>query len=55
MSESEITKFLNRIQATKPKQSSQHAWAFPEFIERGGAMQRADNFQCWTVSNNLSG
>jgi len=29
----------------------QHAWAFPEFIERGGAMQEEETFQCWHCEN----
>jgi len=31
--------------------SSQHAWAFPEFVERGGAMQDEETFQCWACEN----
>ena len=33
-------------------ESNQHAWAFPEFVERGGAMQDEETFQCWAVSDN---
>ena len=28
---------------------NQHAWAFPDFIARGGAMQYEEIFQCWKV------
>ena len=28
---------------------NQHAWAFPGFVSRGGAMQFEEIFQCWKV------
>ena len=30
---------------------NQHAWAFPDFVSRGGAMQFEEIFQCWKVKN----
>ena len=32
---------------------NQHAWAFPDFVSRGGAMQFEEIFQCWKVIMNL--
>ena len=52
------TKPLARIvednQIVAELEQNQHAWAFPEFVERGGAMQDEETFQCWAVSENSS-
>ena len=30
---------------------NQHAWAFPDFVSHGGAMQFEEIFQCWKVKS----
>ena len=32
---------------------NQHAWAFPDFVARGGAMQFEEIFQCWKVDQTF--